>query len=150
MIDPQIVELVRILAWPLVVAGGVFYWRHEIKTALKRIRRALGKKGPESAPCVASRQIVAMGRKLPAGSAPAAIRAADPMTARRAPAAPYAAARCLVDDGRILRLRIEARSALCLRIGDSHRSNNKDRGSQSHGDFTHQIHLLNGGVFWGT
>jgi hypothetical protein len=57
---------------------------------------------------------------------------------------------CFVDDGRILRLRIEARSALCLRIGDSHRSNNKDRGSQSHGDFTHQILLLNGGVFWGT
>jgi hypothetical protein len=30
-----------------------------------------------------------------------------------------------VDDGRILRLRIEARSALCLRVGDSHRSTTK-------------------------
>src|SRR4029077_13802581 len=54
------------------------------------------------------RQIRRSALCLPAGSAPAAIRAADPMTARRAPAAPHAAARCLVDDGRILRLRIEA------------------------------------------
>jgi len=72
------------------------------------------------------------------------------MPARRAPAAPEAVARGLVDHGRILRLRIEARSALRLRVGDSHRSNNKNRGSQSHGDFTHHILLLNGGVFWGT
>jgi hypothetical protein len=63
------------------------------------------------------------------------------MTARRAPTAPHAAARGLVDDGRILRLGIEARSALRLRISDGHRSNNKDGGGQSHGDFTHQILL---------
>ena len=50
-------------------------------------------------------------------------------------------------DGRILRLRIEVRRALRLRIGDSHRSNNKDRGSQSHGDFTHQILVLAFGYF---
>ena len=53
-----------------------------------------------------------------------------------------------MDDGRILRLRAEARSALRLRIGGGHRSNNKDRGSQSHGDFTHQILLLSVAV-WG-
>ena len=43
-----------------------------------------------------------------------------------------------MDDGRIFRLRIEARGALGLRIRDRHRSNDKDRGSQSHGDFSHR------------
>ena len=70
------------------------------------------------------------------------------MTARRAPTAPHAAARGLVDDGRILCLRAEARRSLRLRIGDGHRSNNKDRGGKSHGDFTHQILLLSVAV-WG-
>jgi hypothetical protein len=84
-------------------------------------------------------------RYSPAGSTPAAIRAAHPVTARRAPAAPTAA-RGLVDDGGVCGLRIQARSALSLCIGDGHRSNNKDRGSQSHGNFTHQILLLSGGV----
>jgi hypothetical protein len=49
-----------------------------------------------------------------------------------------------MDRGGVARLAIEVRSALGLRAGDSHRADNKERGGQRHGDFTHQFLLLSG------
>ncbi len=76
-------------------------------------------------------------------SAPAAkatARAAGPDPSRGAPA-PSSASRKFHDRGRVLCLRVQARSALGLGIRNGQRAEHQCRGGQSHGDFSHEILL---------
>jgi len=76
-------------------------------------------------------------RCLPAGSAPAMIAAADPVSSGWA--TPPTVASCFLNRGRGLRLRLDARSTghLSLRVRQRHRSGHEYGGRQSHDNFSH-------------
>jgi len=78
------------------------------------------------------------GSRRLAGAAPATVRAADPGHAGRTPPAKSEAGG-FMDDGGILRLRVQGRSSLRLRVyGQRRHAQSKSRGSQCDRELTHR------------